>query len=479
MRREVLLLIARQFWVRVFKTKSIYMLVGVMLVLLFYAAYSGIQYEHQNDAREEHQHIARQSWEGNPDKHPHRMAHFGTFAFRIKHQLSTFDFGIESFTGNAVFLEAHRQNVANFSEASFSTGLIRFGELSMAMILQTILPLIIFFVGYAAIVADRENGTLKILLTQGATWREILFGRSLGLFGIAFLFYLPFVLLMTWILATSHHTMGDDWVRMLLVQAGYVLYLVILSMLTIVVSAYSRTSKNTLVKLLGIWLLLVVLLPRTAQAIGAYLYPTPTKLEFRDNIEKEVIKFGDSHDPNDPYYKAIKDSVLRVHNVETIQELPFNYGGFQMSLGEKISAEIYKRHHAELLDQYRRQNQLTKWLAAVNPYLGLKSLSMSLCGTDLESYVDFQHQAEDYRYLLSQTMNELQMKYIKANVASSEGTVNVVDREQWEAFPDFDYESATVAESVKNEWIAIVSMLLWMLGAVVMINVSSNRLSAL
>jgi ABC-2 type transport system permease protein len=75
------------------------------------------------------------------------MAHFGTFAFRLKHPLSIFDFGLESYMGNAVFLEAHKQNTVNFSEAGFSTGLLRFGELSMAIILQLILPLVIFFIG--------------------------------------------------------------------------------------------------------------------------------------------------------------------------------------------------------------------------------------------------------------------------------------------------------------------------------------------
>ena len=166
MRKEVLLLIARQFWTITVKSKAIYLLVGLMAVLLFYAAYSGTLYHNQNHFRAEHQEMARESWEANPDKHPHRMAHFGTFAFRPKHPLSTFDFGIENFTGNAIFLEAHKQNTVNFSEASFSTSLIRFGELSMAMILQVILPLIIFFIGYAAIVSDRENGNTENLINS-------------------------------------------------------------------------------------------------------------------------------------------------------------------------------------------------------------------------------------------------------------------------------------------------------------------------
>ena len=479
MRKEVLLLIARQFWAGAFKSKAIYLLLGLMTVLLFYAVYSGIRYHDHNHFRENYQQVARDSWEANPDKHPHRMAHFGTFAFRLKHPLSIFDFGIESFTGNAVFLEAHKQNMVNFSEAGFSTSLIRFGELSMAMILQIILPLIIFFIGYAAIVADRENGTLKILLTQGATWKEIIYGKSLGLFNISLLFYLPFVFLIVIVIITEGHNTADDWIRLFTILFAYLLYIATLSLLTVIISVSSHSSKNALVKLLGLWLLLVVVLPRTSQAVGSYFHPTPTKLEFRGAIEREVIQFGDSHDPNDPYYKAMRDSVLEVHNVQSINELPFNYAGFQMFMGEKISAEIYKRHHSELLDQYRKQNQLTKLLAIINPYLGVKNLSMALCGTDLESYVDFQNQAEKYRYDLAQAMNELQMKYIKANVTSSEGRVNVVDSKEWEAFPDFSYEYPTIGSVLKNELIAVFSIFFWLLLSVRMMNYWSKKASAL
>ncbi len=472
------MLVARQFWTSVFKSKAIYLLLGLTLILLFYAAFSGVSYHEQNHHRIEHQQQARESWEANPDKHPHRMAHFGTFAFRLKHPLSIFDFGVESFTGNAVFLEAHKQNVVNFSEASYSTSLIRFGELSMGMILQLILPLIVFFLGYAAIVADRENGTLKILLTQGATWKEVLYGRALGLFGLSCLFYLPFVFATVALLLMESYT-ADVWIRLLVILASYLLYLFIVSLLTIIISVGSKTSKNALVKLLGIWLLLVVVIPRTSQAVGSFLYPTPTKLEFRGAIEEEVIQFGDSHNANDPYYNFIRDSVLEVHGVQSINELPFNYPGFQMYVGEKISTEIYVRHHKELLDQYRRQNQLTKWLALVNPYLGVKGLSMALCGTDLETYASFQHQAEAYRYELAQAMNELQIKHIRANVTSSEGKVNVVDREEWKSFPDFTYEYPTVESTLGSELLALISILLWSVVALGMMNYWARNASAL
>jgi len=463
MRKDILLLVAKQFWVGAFKSRLLHFVTAIMVVLLFYAAYSGVSYHDQNHFRTDHQEKARESWEGNPDKHPHRMAHFGTFAFRLKHPLSIFDFGIESYTGNAMFLEAHKQNMVNFSEAGFSTGILRFGELHMAMILQLILPLIIFFMGYAAIVSDRENGTLKILLTQGASWKEILFGRSLGLLAISCLFIFPFIITTIVLLASEEHASVDAWGRLAMISLAYLAFAFVLCLVTITISVGSRSSKNALLKLLGLWLLMTVLIPRTAQALGAYFHPTPTKLEFRAAIEEEVIKHGDSHDPNDPYFNAMRDSVLKVHQVKNVSELPFNYGGFVMGQGEKIDTKIYKEHHHRLLGQYRNQNRLTRWLAILNPYLAVKNLSMALCGTDFESYVDFQAQAENYRYNLSQKMNELQMKYISpSKVSGSEGKSHVVDRKEWKDMPDFKHQYLSLAKAIGNEVVSLVSIILWL-----------------
>ena len=479
MRKEVQLLIARQFWVSTFKSKAIFFLMGIMVVLLIYAVNSGSKYHDQNHFRTDHQEKARESWESNPDKHPHRMAHFGTFAFRIKHPLSVFDFGMESYTGNAVFLEAHRQNMVNFSEAGFSTGLLRFGELSMGMVLQVILPLIIFFIGYSSVASDRENGTLKVLLTQGASWRDILFGRSIGLFSIALLFVLPFMVITAILLVLEDHATGDQWIRLSILTLTYFVFAAVLSLITVAISARSQSSKAALVKLLGFWLIMIVLLPRTSQALGTYFYPSPNKLEFRGAIEQEVIEYGDSHNPDDPHFAALQDSVLRVHNVDSVNQLPFNYSGFIMSEGEKISTRIYNKHQTKLLDTYRNQNQLSRWMALVNPYLAVKNLSMALCGTDFESYVDFQAQAEDYRYQLAQKMNELQIKYISPDrVSGSEGKVHVVNRAEWKAFPDFQYQFLSFWLSFRNEVVAILSLVLWIVFSIWLTNYLSRKSTA-
>ena len=452
-------------------------------MLTAYSAVSGIKnHNTQNDIRLAHQEKARQSWEANPDKHPHRMAHFGTFAFRINPTLGIFDYGIESFTGNTVFLEAHRQNSVNFSEATFSTGSLRLGELSLALLLQLVLPLILFFIGFSSVAEDKQNGTLKILLSQGANWKELLFGKSIGLFAIAMLFFIPIFM----VVVISFSILGEQsannigWLRLLLIGLGYLAFIFIISSLTISVSANSSSPKNALLRLLGIWLLLVVLLPKSAQAMGNYWFPTPTKLAFQTAIEKEVTQKGDSHNPNDPYYNSLRDSVLTVHNVDKTTDLPFNYGGFVMREGEKITSNLYKKHYNNLINTYKDQNNVTRFSSFINPFTAIKQLSMVMASTDFSSYIDFQHQADNYRYHLAQTMNELQMQYISPKKESgSEGKKHVVNHKHWEEFTDFNHQPMAFNSSFKEALPALIAIVLWTIAGFGLLLFTSKKATAL
>ncbi|MEM1135035.1 MAG: DUF3526 domain-containing protein [Bacteroidota bacterium] len=482
MQKKGVLLIAKQFWANTFKIKSVYLLFVIISMLFIYATYSGWKnYIVQNDIRLHFQEKVRQSWEENPDKHPHRMAHFGSFAFRLKHPLSMFDFGMESFTGNAVFLEAHKQNTVNFSEASFSTGLLRFGEISMAMVLQVILPLLIFFLGFASVASDKENGTLKIMLIQGVSWNEILLGRSLGLFGCALVFFFPIMLVTVFLLLLSKDNLFTQEVilRYIGICISYVIFYQVICMVTVWISATSKTSKDSLVKLLAIWLGFFILLPKTTQALGNYFFESPSKIEFEAAIEKELIQEGDSHDPDDPHFQALKDSLLQAHKVSSVEQLPFNYSGFVMREGEKISTAVYNRHLGKLFQTYQKQNNLSRLIAFINPYLAIKAISMSFSGSDFSAYVDFQKQAETYRYQLAQEMNELQIKYISNKKLGPNDVPYSISKKHWEEFPDFRHQFVSMGTIISREGSSIIALLVWSICSIGFIVSQSRKLKAI
>ncbi len=456
-----------------------YYLYVLFFVLLLFTSYSVLEnHTVQNNTKLNFQKQVRRSWENNPDKHPHRMAHYGSFAFRIQHKLSLFDSGLENFTGNVVFLEAHKQNTVNFSEANLSTGLLRFGEISLSILLRFIVPLILFFLGFSAIASDRENGTLKILFAQGIGWKQLIFGKTFGLFLIALLFFIP-TLVTTFFLANTTAISSDELNRIFFIAFFFLFFFWIVSLGTVLVSVISPTSKSALLKLLGLWLFLVILLPKTMQAFGNYVYETPTKNEFEEQIEKDLILLGDSHNPDDLHYNKIKDSLLLQFKVDSVQKLPFNYGGFVMKEGERLSAEIYNNHQKKLFQLYQKQNDLNKFTAIVNPFTAIKNISMSLSGTDFESYTDFQNQAERYRYNLAQRMNELQIKHISNKKLGEKDKPHSISNKYWKETPDFTNRFLTLKTVLENIQFEIITLLFWAFGLIVLIHLIEKKLKVI
>jgi ABC-2 type transport system permease protein len=476
------ILIAKHLKNSIFKNTAFFIITLFIGLILLYAAFSGWKnYTIQNETSEKYQHESREDWLKNPDKNPHRMAHYGNFAFRKSTPLSVFEFGMEPFFGNAIFLEAHKQNTANFSEAGFSNSMLRFGEISIAMVLQILLPLLIFFLGFNAVAAERENGTLKLLLSQGISWKQLLKGKISGLVSVIMMLFIPTILILVfiWLLLQNFTISTDETIKIFLFILFHFIYLLFFCTTAVLISASSKTSKKALISLIGIWLVFTIILPRTTQAIGAYIYEAPSKIKFQRDIEKDILKQGDSHNPNDLHYKAVKDSLLSAYKVDSIQKLPFNYSGFIMTEGEKISSKIYNEQLEKLLKVYEKQNSFSKAVSFINPYIAIRNLSMGLSNTDYDSYIDFQKQAEAYRYNMAQKMNALQVKYISNKKPGPNDKPLTIGKEHWADIGEFHYEPKGITDVLKSEIVSVISIILWIIMLFVFIRIAAKNLKAI
>ena len=455
-------------------TLALTLLLGLSLGLATYVGWQN--FKTQNNQRLHYKELVRAQWLAKPDKHPHRMAHYGYLAFREKHELSFFDFGIESFAGVSIFLEAHKQNTVNFSEAGFSNGMLRFGEISVAMVLQLLVPLLIFFLGYNSISAERESGTLKILLCQNVSWKQLLWGKTLGIIGVCLSIFIPLMLLTILLWASLSHWQisSDASLRLMVLVFSYAIYFFIISAVTVLVSAFARSSKSALTTLLACWIFFMVIMPRITQAIGVKIYPSPSKIEFADAIATDIHKQGDSHNPDDPHYAAIKDSLLKTYGVTDVKKLPFNYGGYIMAEGEKITSKIYSNHQRELNKIFERQNSITKVAGFMNPYLSLKHISMAITASDFDTFVDFQNQAEAYRYQLAQKMNKLQIDKISNITPGEEEKPLAISKANWAEQPDFNYHFGKLSSVITNELLALSALTCWLLATVMLLQYTTR-----
>lgn len=471
-------LIVRKTWQDLFKGKQ--NLIITIIVLLFCMLSICIGFTKYTDSFskvKEYREEVREHWEDRPDKHPHRMAHYGYLVFRIGHPLNIFDNGLDDYLGNVIFLEAHKQNTANLSEAGSSGTLVRFGAFSSAFILQSIVPMIILFLGFGLIVQERENSTLKIISIQGASGRVIVWGKILGLWLFSLCFLVP-VIPVVFVAALMTETTNslDLLIRLSFILSAYMMYYFFISTLTIIVSANSKSTSSALISLIGFWLLFIIILPKGVQFAAQNLYPAPSRIAFETNLEKDILKSGDSHNPDDPHFKKIKDSLLAHYKVKATNELPFNYGGFVMKEGEKISSQIYTEHQKQLQNIYNRQQSLTDISGLINPAIAVKNFSMIATGTDFFSYTQFQKQAEEYRYQMAQHLNDLQIKYISNIKPEKGGSPAVIGKDNWKKFPDFNYKHTVVLHSMKAQPIPAAALVLWLIICVMAIEISGRKL---
>lgn len=471
-------LIVRKTRQDLFKSKQNLLIAVTVLLFCFLSIGIGFtKYSETYSKVKEYRKETRENWEHRPDKHPHRMAHYGYLVFRIGHPLSIFDNGLDDYLGNVIFLEAHKQNTANLSEAGSSGILVRFGAFSSAFILQAIVPLIILFLGFGLIVREREDATLKILTVQGASPRAILWGKILGLWQFSLIFLIPVipvVVIIGTIAEASDFT--DILSRVLVIFPAYMVFYFFFCTLTVLISAKSKASSSALISLIGSWLILVIFLPKGIQFAAQNLYPTPSRIAFETQVEEDVLKVGDSHNPNDQHFKHIKDSLLAKYNVKTTDELPVNYGGIVMKEGERISAKLYVDHLKKLQNQYNNHKKLNEIFGFINPVMAIKNLSMTASGTDYFAYKQFQNQAEEYRYKLAQRMNDLQIEHI-SNIKPKEGEKPaMVGHENWQKFPDFQYEFTSLKESLAHQLLSLIAIIFWLLVCILMIKLSAKNL---
>lgn len=479
---KTIFIIARRTWKTAFSNTATLTLTLILGLALCLATFIGWQnFKTQNAQRLNYKELVRKKWLEKPDKHPHRMAHYGYLAFRDKHELSFFDFGIESFAGVSIFLEAHKQNTVNFSEAGFSNGMLRFGEMSVAMVLQMLVPLLIFFLGYSSISAERESGTLKIIVCQGVSWRQLLFGKTAGIIALSFSLFIPVILLtvLLWAILSDWRVSADSSVRLAFLVLSYTVYFIICAGIAVLVSAFHRSSKAALTTLLVLWVFFAIVMPRITQALGVILYPAPSKIEFAAAIASDLHQQADSHDPDDPHYAQLKAALLKKYNVDDVNKLPFNYGGYVMAEGEKISAGIYNQHQQQLNKTFEQQNSFSVAASYLNPFLAIKNLSMALTAADFKTYVDFQAQAEAYRYGLAQRMNKLQIEKI-SNIAPGEKEKPLsISRSNWAEQPDFQYRFKPVSSVISNHIWSILSLLCWFSAILIFLGISSRWVKTL
>jgi len=435
-------------------------------------------------------------------------------ALRPPRPLEVFAQGVEQEVGQAVevlLFEVPYQAESIKSSESINPYLAIFASFDVVYIFQLVLSLLAILIASETISGEKEDGTLRLMLTTNVSRAQVLAGKILaGLTTLAIPTALGFILLTILLLGTEYIEVGSgEWARLGLLFALSLLYLLVFYLIGLVISCATHRSATSLVVALFTWALLAIVLPDSitallneqanmgekhkqahhkaaqvwnkfdqeatdlARAHGQITYPPVGMVE---RFMHPVYGTGD-HVAGIGMYSHLNEQTPTLH-LSSVVDSP-SLAEFQdiIRTGERLRLKYAQRAwnaKAPLLENFpRRIQRWNSWLQRLLPPGAYAQAASAFAGTSRREYYDFIDQVRTYRGQIIAFVEE-------RDAFGSREWFN--DDDGWRAdlrdLPRFNERGWTVAKSLSHALPDLTALLLYATGLFVLANRLFGRYDA-
>ena len=268
-----------------------------------------------------------------------------------------------------------------------------FRFLDLDFLFQIVLSLFAILFAYDAINGEKERGTLRLTFANSIPRSTYILGKMLGSYlGLAIPLLVPLLLGCLTLILMGIPLDGGDWARVgLMVLAGY-LYLGAFLAITIFVSSRTRHSSSSFLISLVVWILAVMIIPRTAVLLAGRAVEVPSLDETSSKKSRYAASLWEADRRRMAEFRAEDGTPPD----QVLQE-------FQKFMGEIMEARQQKldqfaaRVNEERINRQRRQEALALSLARLSPAATFSLASMAIAGTGLPLQQHYALEAEAYQ----------------------------------------------------------------------------------
>jgi len=327
-------------------------------------------------------------------------------------QLSVFSKGISGQMGNRVKVQLG--NVPMLASGKTAAGdnpfLASFLSVDFVDVAAIIFSLLALIFSYDAFTREKEDGTLKLQMSNSLSRSASLAGKVLGVLFtllpiLAFSFLLSAVLIL---LSRNFAISAVEWGRIVLLFAASLLYLAVFVFIGLLVSARSRSSVTSLVTCLFSWVFFVFLVPN----VSANFAESFVRVQSRDNLDRvladldreleETIHSAWKAQGLSEGYSCWWCSINSDGYVETYGNDREGFEAFRRKseISEPIRIRYADRRWAlqqSYLDSLTRQARAAETLSLLSPSGVFRTIASSVCTTDLQSHKARMDRVRRYR----------------------------------------------------------------------------------
>ncbi len=426
------------------------------------------------EAREHAKRRANSQWESQGEKNPHVAAHYGTHVFAPTTVATAIDPGVSAYLGRSIRIEAHKRNMASYSSAQESAALQRHGGFSVALVLYQLVPLLIIALGYGMWSRERERGTLRQVLSTGIDRQTLFFGKAAALFVALLGVLLPAGLLVLGVLWWMGGGGGAIVLRLVLLAMCYSLYLATFGALVLHASAIAKTSRASLVGMIGLWGMFCLVIPRLGTEVAGVAVPLPSEAELSRDIANGLENGIDGKTPGKDAVEAIVTKLMKEQNLANagmlMDEAELN--GIELRAEARWEDRVYDHHMEALQERISLQEQAAAAVGLLSPYAMMRNLSAGFCGTDLAHHQHFATYAQRWRKRFVNFLNEAFAKN-----SGAEGWDYRAGPELWKRAPAFEYQEPGPGFAMSTHALSLGGLVLWFVFALGLALGSSRKVA--
>jgi len=174
---------------------------------------------------------------------------------------------------------------------------VMFPLIDLTFIVTILLSLIALLFSYDAICGEKEDGTLKLMLSNRISRVKILLGKTIG---------------------GTLTLLISDWGALGLIVFSAVLYVTLFYCLGILISSRHKSGSSSIMTSLFVWVLFILVIPSLTPYMASFFAKTPSKIK----IDREVSRLKDVE----------RDELGRKLMQERIQEVQKKYPNYESSL---------------------------------------------------------------------------------------------------------------------------------------------------
>jgi len=168
---------------------------------------------------------------------------------------------------------------------------VMFPLIDLTFIVTILVSLIALILSYDVVCGEKEDGTLKQMLSNGLSRSKIVLAKFTG---GAVTLIVPFLIslsagMLIILLQPGVNWPASDWGALGLIVLGAFFYVAIFYLIGLLISSLHASSASSIMTSLFIWVLLVLIVPNLSPYLSSFLSPTPSRIM----IAREVRRLTD------------------------------------------------------------------------------------------------------------------------------------------------------------------------------------------